>query len=140
VGYTSSVLGYQLYCDYRYDLKALFEKAFTDFSVNVQGLSRGMFLLKSFYWGQLGARENYTLQIRNIVEHGYESLGEKPVIIGECGVPMDMKSVPKLLWKPTISLSTSSHKEAFFSEDFTWQAKMMDAMLTGLERSLVGFT
>jgi hypothetical protein len=34
----------------------------------------------------------------------------------------------------------SSHKNAFFSEDFTWQTKMMDAMLTGLERSLVGFT
>jgi hypothetical protein len=79
----------------RYDLKALFDKAFTDFSVNVQGLSRGMFLLKTFYWGQLGARENYSLQIRNIVEQAYESLGEKPVIMGECGVPMDMKFVAK---------------------------------------------
>ena len=77
----------------RYDLKALFEKAFSDFSVNVQGLSRGMFLLKAFYWGQLGARNNYGLQIQNIVEHAYEALGEKPVIIGECGVPMDMKLV-----------------------------------------------
>jgi hypothetical protein len=54
-----------------------------------------MFLLKTLYWGQLGARDNYSLQIRNIVEHAYESLGEKPVIIGECGVPMDMKCVPK---------------------------------------------
>lgn len=77
----------------RYDLKALFEKAFGDFSVNVQGLSRGMFLFKAFYWGQLGARDNYHVQIRNIVEHAYESLGEKPVIVGECGVPMDMKLI-----------------------------------------------
>jgi len=52
-----------------------------------------MFFLKTLYWGQRGARENYSLQIRNIVEAGYRSLGEKPVIIGECGVPMDMKSV-----------------------------------------------
>ena len=56
-----------------------------------------MFLLKAFYWGQVGARNNYGLQIRNIVEHAYESLGERPVIIGECGVPMDMKLVKEFL-------------------------------------------
>ena len=52
---------------------------------------KGMFPLKAFYWGQKGARENFSLQIRNIVEEGYKSLGETPVIIGECGIPMDMK-------------------------------------------------
>lgn len=50
-----------------------------------------MFPLKAFYWGQEGARDNFSLQIRNIVEHSYKSLGEQPVIIGECGIPMDMK-------------------------------------------------
>ena len=77
--------------------------------MNVQGLSRvsvfnthslpirdliatqGMFPLKAFYWGQRGARENFSLQIRNIAQKGYEALGEVPIIIGECGVPMDMK-------------------------------------------------
>jgi hypothetical protein len=54
---------------------------------------QGMFPIKTFYWGQRGARQNYSLQIRNIVEAGYKSLGEMPIIIGECGVPMDMKSV-----------------------------------------------
>ncbi|KAF9457906.1 glycoside hydrolase [Collybia nuda] len=112
-----------VYAPHWYDLNALFAKAFGDFSVNVQGLSRGMFVLKAFYWGQRGVRDNYTLQIRNIVEHGYKSLGEKPVIIGECGIPMDMNK-----------------KEAFHSENFTWQLRMMDAMITGLEQSLVGFT
>jgi hypothetical protein len=52
-----------------------------------------MFPLKAFYWGQKGARENFSLQIRNIVDGGYKALGEKPVLIGECGVPMDMKCV-----------------------------------------------
>ena len=52
---------------------------------------QGMFPLKTFYWGQQGARENYSLQIRNIAEEAYRSLGEKPVVIGECGIPMDMK-------------------------------------------------
>lgn len=50
-----------------------------------------MFPVKAFYWGQKGARENFALQLRNIVEAAYRSLGEKPVLIGECGVPMDMK-------------------------------------------------
>ncbi|KAG9226684.1 hypothetical protein CCMSSC00406_0006091 [Pleurotus cornucopiae] len=106
-----------------YDLNALFSKAFGDFTVNVQGLSRGMFPLKAFYWGQKGARANYFLQIRNIVEAGYKALGETPVLMGECGVPMDM-----------------NHKEAFKTDDWTWQGRMMDAMITGLERSLIGFT
>lgn len=82
-----------------------------------------MFLPKAFYWGQRGARDNYALQIRNIVESGYRSLGEKPVIIGECGVPMDLNK-----------------GEAFFTDDFVWQGRMMDAMITALERALVGFT
>ena len=32
-----------------------------------------------------------------------------------------------------------SRGEAFHSNNWTWQAKMMDALLTALERSLVGF-
>jgi hypothetical protein len=52
-----------------------------------------MFFLKAFYWGHKGARDNYALQFQNLVEHGYNSLGEMPVIIGECGIPMDIKLV-----------------------------------------------
>jgi hypothetical protein len=112
-----------VYAPHWYDLNSLFNKAFGDLTVNVQGLSRGMFPLKAFHWGQKGARENFSLQIRNVVEAGYRSLGEKPVLIGECGAPMDMnKGV------------------AFWSDDWTWQLRMMDAMITGLERSLVSFT
>ncbi|KAG6808727.1 hypothetical protein H0H93_016538, partial [Arthromyces matolae] len=83
----------------------------------------GMFPLKAFYWGQQGARENFGLQICNLVDHAHRALGERPVIIGECGIPMDM-----------------NRKEAFVTEDFIWQTRMMDAMLTGLEKALVGFT
>ncbi|KAF7319648.1 Glycoside hydrolase family 5 protein [Mycena chlorophos] len=112
-----------VYAPHWYDLNALFQKAFGDFTVNVQGLSRGMFPLKAFYWGQVGARNNFSLQLRNIVEGGYKALGEKPVLIGECGVPMDM-----------------NHGEAFRTDNWIWQTCMMDAMITGLERALVGFT
>ena len=33
-----------------------------------------------------------------------------------------------------------SRGQAFKTNDFSSQAKMMDAMITGLERSLIGFT
>lgn len=33
-----------------------------------------------------------------------------------------------------------SQGEAFRSDNWTWQARMMDAMITGLESSLVGYT
>ncbi|KAF8183088.1 glycoside hydrolase [Mycena galopus ATCC 62051] len=112
-----------VYAPHWYDLNALFQKAFSDFTVNVQGLSRGMFPLRAFYWGHRGARDNFALQLRNIVQKAYGVLGETPVLVGECGVPMDMNK-----------------GEAFRTDDFTWQARMMDAMITGLERSLVGFT
>ncbi|KAI5119471.1 hypothetical protein M0805_007205 [Coniferiporia weirii] len=111
-----------VYAPHWYDLNALFNKAYGNFSVNVQGLSHGMFPLKAFYWGQIGARKNYSLQIRNIVEAAYKSIGEIPVVIGECGIPMDM-----------------NRGEAFRTNDFTWQARMMDSMMTALENSLAGF-
>ncbi|KAF9804686.1 hypothetical protein IEO21_09289 [Rhodonia placenta] len=112
-----------VYAPHWYDLNALFTKAFGDFTANVQGLSRGMFILKALYWGHQGARENFSLQIRNIVEAGYRSLGERPVVIGECGIPMDMNK-----------------GEAFQTDSWIWQTRMMDAMLTALDKSLVGFT
>ncbi|KAF8633873.1 hypothetical protein AX15_001204 [Amanita polypyramis BW_CC] len=116
-------LNNMVYAPHWYDLNALFSKVFGDFTVNVQGLSRGMFPLQAFYWGQKGARDNFGLQIRNIVEEGYKSLGETPVLMGECGLPMDI-----------------NNGEAFTTENFGWQSRMMDAVMTGLERALVGFT
>jgi hypothetical protein len=50
-----------------------------------------MFPLRAFYWGQRAARDNFSLQIANIVRAARTAPGEVPVIIGECGVPMDMK-------------------------------------------------
>jgi hypothetical protein len=82
-----------------------------------------VFPLKAFYWGHKGARDNFATQICTLVEAGYRSLGERPVLIGECGVPMDMNSCA-----------------AFKTGDWTWQRRMMDAMITGLERANIGFT
>jgi len=79
--------------------------------------------LKALHWGQRGAKDNYASQLRNIVESSYKSLGETPTIIGECGVTMDL-----------------NNREAFSAGDWTWHVRMMDALISGLEQSLVGFT
>lgn len=52
-----------------------------------------MFPLRAFYWGHRGARDNFTLQLKTIVTKAHAVLGEKPVIIGEIGIPMDIKYV-----------------------------------------------
>lgn len=49
--------------------------------------------VRAIYWGHASARDNFAVQLGTIAREGYESLGERPVIIGECGIPMDMKSV-----------------------------------------------
>jgi penicillin-binding protein-related factor A (putative recombinase) len=79
-------------------------------TVNVQGLSRvchkadlayfssssktyfqGMFIGKAIYFGRKAARDNYAMQIGNIVSAARIKLGEVPIVIGETGVPMDIK-------------------------------------------------
>ncbi|KAL4071735.1 glycoside hydrolase family 5 protein [Scleroderma citrinum] len=111
-----------IFAPHWYDLYTLFSKKFGDFTVNVQGLSRGIFPLQAFYWGQQGVRDNYSKQIRSIIDSAHEVLGDIPVLIGECGMPMDM-----------------NEKEAFETENWRWQYRMMDAMMVGLERSLANF-
>jgi len=112
-----------VYAPHWYDLYSLFNKSFGNLTVNVQGLSRGLFAPLAFYWGHASARDNFSLQIGNIAREAYVSLGERPVVLGECGIPFDM-----------------NEKEAMRTNNFKWQAMMMDAMITGLERSLLSFT
>ena len=101
-----------------------------------------MFPLRTFYWGQQGARVNYSLQICNIAEEAYKNLGEKPAIVGECGIPMDMKYVictPRYCEALTL-YDANSKGEAFRTDKWHWQMRMMDAMITALDHAMVGFT
>ncbi|CED85016.1 Glycoside hydrolase, superfamily [Phaffia rhodozyma] len=106
-----------------YDLNALFSKTFGFMTINVQGLAKGKFLPSCLYFGRGAARRNYTLQIKNVLQSGYDSFGERPQIMGELGVPMDMND-----------------KLAFQTTDFHYQERMMDALMAALETNLAGFT
>ena len=52
---------------------------------------KGMYIWEALYFGREAAKKNYALQIKNIVQSSRDKLGEVPIIIGETGVPMDIK-------------------------------------------------
>ncbi|GAA5943957.1 uncharacterized protein JCM15063_006127 [Sporobolomyces koalae] len=78
-----------------YDLQALFEKRLGWMSANVQGLAKGMFLLRALYFGRNGLRKNYAAQIANILSASYRQIGEIPVVLGETGCPFDLNGGPE---------------------------------------------
>ncbi|CAD6570060.1 MAG: hypothetical protein TREMPRED_005575 [Tremellales sp. Tagirdzhanova-0007] len=110
-----------VYAPHWYDLNALFKKQFGFMTINVQGLSRGMIIYNALYWGR-GVKKNYSLQVRNIVQGARQKLGEVPILIGECGVPMDL-----------------NNEEAFQTGNFTWHERMMDSVICAFETNMVGF-
>ncbi|PKI84859.1 hypothetical protein MVES_000809 [Malassezia vespertilionis] len=112
-----------VYAPHFYDLNVLFFKAYNGMSVNVQGLSRGMFILCAVYFGARGLARNYYYQLSQLVRRGYERVGQVPVLIGEAGVPYDVNQV--LHTRPG---------------DYRVQNTLLDALVSGLERNLVSFT
>jgi hypothetical protein len=58
-----------------------------------------------------------------VVKHGRRLLGEKPILIGECGIPMDL-----------------NQKKAFLTGDYAHHTNFLDAVLRAMENNLVHFT
>jgi hypothetical protein len=46
--------------------------------------------LAATYFGIAGAIANYRGQLRNVVSAGLRNVGERPILVGECGIPMDI--------------------------------------------------
>ncbi|KAK9783617.1 putative Glycoside hydrolase superfamily [Seiridium cardinale] len=113
-----------VYAPHLYDLNVLFNKLHSWMSVNVQGLARGVFVLKALYFGAGGLRKNYRKQIENIVKYGRLSLGRIPIVIGEIGIPYDINS-----------------GYAFLTGDYDKQRELIGALISAMEDNLVdGFS
>ncbi|KAK0534056.1 hypothetical protein OC842_002757 [Tilletia horrida] len=112
-----------IFAPHFYDLHVLFNKASGAMSVNVQGLSRGMFVAKALYFGARGAYRNYKTQISNLIAHGHLSLGRGPTLIGEIGIPYDINS-----------------HHAFKTGDYRVQSRLLDALIGAMEASWASFT
>ncbi|KAF4465848.1 glycoside hydrolase family 5 [Fusarium albosuccineum] len=112
-----------VYAPHFYDLNVLFNKYHSWMSVNVQGLSRGMFVLKAMYFGSRGLRKNYKKQIGNVVKYGRESLGEVPTVIGEIGISYDING-----------------GQAFRTGCYDKQRDLMAGLISAMEDNGVGYT
>ncbi|KAF4122361.1 Cellulase (glycosyl hydrolase family 5) [Geosmithia morbida] len=113
-----------VYAPHFYDLNVLFSKHHSWMSVNVQGLSRGMFILKALYFGVRGLHKNYKKQIGNIIDYGHKSLGTNvPTIIGEVGISYDING-----------------NFAFLTGCYDAQRQLMNALIDAMESNFTGFT
>ncbi|UZJ57216.1 hypothetical protein CBS101457_006536 [Exobasidium rhododendri] len=112
-----------VYAPHFYDLNVLFSKVHRDMSVNVQGLSRGMFILKALYFGFEGLQRNYMHQISTLKKNGQLSLGIVPMIIGEVGIPWDIND-----------------KKAYRTGDYSKHFELLDALIEAMEQNQIGFT
>ncbi|KAF9353734.1 hypothetical protein BGX26_008506 [Mortierella sp. AD094] len=113
-----------VYAPHWYDLHSVFNKAFDGrITHDVQGLSKGKNVFAATYFGLKGARKNYRGQLSNILNTGLQNVGNKPCLIGECGIPMDI-----------------NQRKAFLSGDFGHHSRFLDAVLSSLEANLLSFT
>ncbi|RIB29178.1 Glycoside Hydrolase Family 5 protein [Gigaspora rosea] len=114
-----------IYAPHWYDLKSLFTKTFDGMITHdVQRLTRGaQHIVSATYFGISGAKKNYFGQVRNIIKDGLKNVGNKPCVIGECGIPMDIND-----------------KKAFETGDYTHHSNFLDAVLGAMEKNLVNFT
>ncbi|KAH8554699.1 glycoside hydrolase superfamily [Umbelopsis sp. PMI_123] len=107
-----------------YDLNCVFYKKFEGkVTHDVQHLQKGGNVIKATYFGVKGAKKNYSGQIRNIRNGGIDNIGEKPCVLGEVGIPMDL-----------------NQRQAFETGDYTHHTKFLDAVIYALESNLVNFT
>ncbi|CAI2171442.1 2950_t:CDS:10 [Funneliformis geosporum] len=114
-----------IFAPHWYDLKALFTKTFNGkITHDVQRLTRGAHhIAAATFFGISGAKKNYSGQVRNIIKNGLQYVGEKPCVIGECGIPMDI-----------------NEKQAFLTNDWAHHSNFLDAVLCAMEKNLVNFT
>ncbi|CAO3657928.1 unnamed protein product [Rhizopus stolonifer] len=107
-----------------YDLDSVFYKKFNGkMTHDVQSLQRGGNVFSATYFGKSGAKKNYKGQIKNIKEEGLALMGEKPCILGEVGIPMDL-----------------NNKMAFLDDNYDNHVHFMDAIIYALETNLINFT
>lgn len=111
-----------VYAPHIYDLNVLFFKSHGIMSVDVQGLSRGMFILCGIYFGRRGLLRNYAKQVGTLVGLGRRAVGA-PTIIGEVGIPYDVNG-----------------GTAMRTGDYRVQHELMYALISALEQSFSSFT
>lgn len=124
-----------------YDLDVLFKKGYTGWSVNVQGLSRGMFIFNAIYFGTKGLFSNYSHQLSNLRSYSNLSLGTIPTIIGEVGIPFDLNDQTSYYPSTSSSISkVSSTIKNLTPGKYQRQSQLIHALISAMENAGLGFT
>ncbi|KAF9958877.1 hypothetical protein BGZ72_010771 [Mortierella alpina] len=113
-----------VYAPHWYDLHSIFNKSFDGrITHDVQSISKGNNVFSATYFGIKGAKRNYRGQLANVLNTGLRNVGNKPCLVGECGIPMDI-----------------NERRAFMSGDYGHHMKFLDAVLSAMEANLLSFT
>jgi len=97
--------------------------AITLFMKNFIGWMTMDFLTQKLIFGPKRVRQTFVDQIALIVKVSKERMNNAPTLIGEVGIPFDMKN-----------------KKAYRTGDFSLQVKALDATMQALEANVVSFT
>jgi hypothetical protein len=99
-----------------YDNLTLIKKTFVNwFTIDVNSMK--------LVFGKRGVRENFSSQIRTIIEHGLTKMNNIPTVIGEVGIPFDL-----------------NERKAYLSGDDSGQVDTLDATMYALESNFANFT
>ena len=79
-------------------------------------------MLTATYFGLNGVKKNYRGQIKNIRQSGIDNMGDKPILFGEVGIPMDI-----------------NERHALKTGDYAHNARFLDAVIYALEANLVNY-
>ncbi|KAJ1507489.1 hypothetical protein HMI54_004080 [Coelomomyces lativittatus] len=113
-----------IFAPHWYDLDSVFKKTFSGYITHdVSALRISKNILKATYFGMRGAKKNYRNQLLRIKRTGMDRVGLVPMVVGECGIPMDL-----------------NRRAAFDTGDYMHHNNFLDAVISAMESNLVHFT
>ncbi|RUP13593.1 glycoside hydrolase superfamily [Jimgerdemannia flammicorona] len=136
-------LGRVVYTPHWYDGLTLINKEWNGWNVDFMGLKRGKYgdgvfkYVRAIRVGEKAVRQCFVEQLALIKAEGKEYVGDYPCLIGEIGIPYDMKSSTTFR---LLDLFTHPFRPIHISDPTSPQSKAMDANLHALESNLLHFT
>ncbi|KAI8072381.1 glycoside hydrolase superfamily [Gongronella butleri] len=103
-----------VYTPHWYDGLTLVKKKWCSYNIDFINLNRGKYgtgplrFLRALCVGEKAIRNCFTRQLETIRNEGFEQIGDFPVMLGEIGIPYDMKDTPEDNKKGSTSTSTSA--------------------------------
>ncbi|KAG0761282.1 hypothetical protein G6F57_004777 [Rhizopus arrhizus] len=146
-----------VYAPHWYDGLTLVKKKWCNYNVDFINLNRGKYgtgplrFVRALRVGEKSIRQCFVDQLKTLQTEGLENIGDYPCILGEIGIPYDMKtgksdqndsSYLARCWSCLLSLFTNQRQSKAFGINHpnSNQNKAMDANINALEQNLLNYT